>query len=205
LIQAVGITAFHSLEAEMIHSLRLFFAAAGIAAVAGTLTPPPQALAAPEPARPERPQRRLAAPTPEAIQGYAEEVAGDRFGPQAVAQASAALGSIIAVAVPGRFNGGGPRVNVATRGDGGWSGWGGGGPSPLPAEVSAEIDRLLAAPAFRAEPDRYPEMDCPDSGASLMVIRERGQVRTTRQSCMPANQIGRLLRTVLDERVQPAG
>lgn len=181
----------------MTRRLRLLLAAAGILAVAWSVPHAPSA-AANEPA----PQRRLAAPTPEAILGYVEEVAGDRFGRDAVAQARRADSAIIAVAVPGRFNAGGPHVNIALRSSGGWSGIGG---DSLPEDVGAEIDCLLASPAYAAEPDRYPEMDCPDSGASLLLIRHRGQVRTIRQSCMPANLSGRLLSTVLDERVQPAG
>jgi hypothetical protein len=149
------------------------------------------------------PERRLAAPTPDAIQAYVEEVVGDRLGAAAVAQARGARTSIMAAAVPGRFNSGGPRVNVVTRSSDGWSGWGSGAAAPLPAAVGAEIDRLLASPALRAEPDRYPEMDCPDSGASLMVIRHDGRLRVTRQSCMPANLVGRLFQTVVEERVHP--
>ena len=183
----------------MTNRLRLFIAAAGIFGVAWTLPHAPPA-AASEPA----PQRRLAAPTPEAIRGYVEEVAGDRFGAAALAQARAADRSVIAVAVPGRFNDGGPRVNIALRSRAGWAGWRGGRAAALPEDVGAEIDRLLASPAFAAEPDRYPEMDCPDSGASLLLIRDRGHVRTIRQSCMPANLSGRLLTTVLEARVQPA-
>ena len=187
---------------------------AAIVAVACTLTPAPRARevadepvpaeSAPsgEPAR-IHPERRLAAPTPEAIQAYVEEVVGDRLGSEAVAQARAARASIMAAAVPGRFNSGGPRVNVATRSRAGWSGWSTGVPRSVPPEVSAEVDAILASAAFRAEPDRYPAMDCPDSGASLMVIRHEGRLRITRQSCMPANLVGRLLRTVLEERVQP--
>ena len=107
----------------------------------------------------------------------------------------------MAVAVPGRFNSGGPRVNVAVRTDGGWNGWRSGTAAPLPRDVGAEIDRLLASPAFRAEPDRSPAMDCPDSGAGLMVIRREGRLRVTRQSCLPANLVGRLLTTVIEERI----
>ena len=180
--------------------LRLFPAAAGILAVAWSMPPAPPA-AANQPA----PERRLAAPTPEAVRGSGEEVAGDRFGPVALVQARAAGSSVIAVAVPGRFNDGGPRVNIAIRSGRGWSAWTSGRAAPLAPEVGAEIDRLLASRAFAAEPDRFPAMDCPDSGASLLLIRHGGRVRATRQSCMPANFVGRLLLTVLEERVQPAG
>jgi hypothetical protein len=140
-------------------------------------------------------------PTPEAIREYVEGVVTDRFGTDAVRRANGAASSVMAASIRGRFGSGGPNVNVAIRGAGGWSGWRSGRAVPLAPQVSREIDRLLASPGLWAEPDRFPAMDCPDSGAHLLVIRHAGRSKVTRQSCSPANQIGRLLTTALDERV----
>ena len=149
----------------------------------------------------ERPERVLQAPTPEAIRAHVEGVVGDRFGAETVRRANAARSSVMAASIRGRWGTGGPEVNVAIRESAGWTGWRTGEQAPMPADAAREIDRLLADRAFWAEPDRYPAMDCPDSGAHLLVVRHQGRTKITRQSCEPANLVGRLLRTVLREQV----
>lgn len=159
--------------------------------------PQPQADSRPQLARPER---VLQAPTPEAIRDYVEGVVGDRFGIETVRRANQARSSVMAASIRGRFGTGGPEVNVAIREGAGWTGWRSGAQGPMPAGAASEIDRLLADPAFWSEPDRHPAMDCPDSGAHLLVVRHQGRSKITRQSCEPANRVGRLLRTVLREQ-----
>ena len=180
------------------------------AALAGCVAaPPPQEPEVRPEARVEptpqpqlaRPERVLQAPTPEAIRGYVEGVVGDRFGAETVRRANSARSSVMAASIRGRFGSGGPDVNVAIRESAGWTGWRSGRQAAMPADAAREIDRLLADRAFWAEPNRHPAMDCPDSGAHLLVVRHQGRTKITRQSCDPANRVGRLLRTVLREQV----
>jgi hypothetical protein len=184
------------------------FPIAAAAVLAGCVAAPPPADEPVQPqvqsragAQPAFPERRLEAPTPEAIRGYVEGVVGDRFGPETVRRADQARTSVMAASIRGHFGTGGPQVNVAIREGGGWTGWGGGSRAPLQSAVGAELDRLLASRAFWAEPDRFPASDCPDSGAHLLVVRHQGRTKISRQSCEPANLVGRLLRTVLQEQV----
>jgi hypothetical protein len=171
-----------------------------LAAIAGCVS-------APEPATKQQPERvvgeRVLWTTDDAaIRQYVEGAIGDRFGADAVRQANAARTSVMAASIRGHFGSGGPNVNAVVRSASGWSGWRSGRAAPVSAATSAELDRLLADPALWAEPDRFPEMDCPDSGAHLLVIRHAGRSKISRQSCSPANRLGRLLETVLEEQPQ---
>lgn len=138
-------------------------------------------------------------PTAAQIREYVEGAVSDRFGQEAVRAANGAASSVMAASIRGRLGTGGPAVNVAIRRTEGWTGRLSGAQAPLTAAASREIDRILADRAFWAEPDRFPAYDCPDAGAHLLVVRHRGRVKITRQSCEPANLAGRLLRTVLAE------
>ena len=91
-------------------------------------------------------------------------------------------------------------MNVLVRGPASWMTWKSGRPAPLASAAAAELDRLLSNPALWREAPFYPEMDCPDAGATMMVVRHRGEERVTRQGCSPAGLIGQLEETVLEER-----
>ena len=160
---------------------------------------PPEPLASAPPDDPGGERVLPGGPTAAQIRDYVEGAVGDRFGQDKVRAANSAASSVMAASIRGRFGTGGPAVNVAIRGAQGWTGRLSGTQAPLGAAASREIDRILADRAFWAEPDRFPAYDCPDAGAHLLVVRHRGRVKITRQSCEPANLVGRLLRTVLAE------
>ena len=135
------------------------------------------------------------------IQRNVEQRVGEILGTEAVRQAQEASTSIMASSYQGRFDAGGPRVNVAVRGSANWLTWKSGRPTPLAAIAAKELDRLLGEPALWREAPFYPDMDCPDAGATMMVIRHRGRTVVTRQGCNPAGLLGRLEEAVLNERL----
>jgi hypothetical protein len=177
----------------------LFAALASALLVAGCAPIQPSAGQQEPPPRP--PSRERYGPTVAEVRKVVEEKVVERLGAEALRQAQAARTSIVASSYQGRFESGGPRVTVAVRGSNGWTSWKSGRPAPLAAAAGAELDRLLADPAFWREAPFYPEMDCPDAGATMMIVRHRGQERVTRQGCTPAGLLGRLEETVLEERV----
>jgi hypothetical protein len=123
----------------------------------------------------------------------------ERLGTEALREASAARTSIMASSYQGRFHAGGPRVKVLVRAPTGWFGWKSGGPVPLEAAAGAELDQLLANPNFWREAPFYPAMDCPDAGATMMVVRHSGRALVTRQGCTPAGLLGKLEEAVLSD------
>lgn len=104
----------------------------------------------------------------------------------------------------GRFASQGPAVNVAVRTSAGWTGRKNGSQAPLSGDVVRELDALLKNPALWREAPFWPEMDCPDAGALLMVVRHQGRERVTRQACGTNGLTGRLLETVAAEAI-PTG
>lgn len=85
----------------------------------------------------------------------------------------------------------GPRVSAAIRRDLGWAVWRAGGWRPLADASSAEIDRLLADPAFWREAD-YEPPTCTDAGAQRLVARHAGREAVRQQSCGGRGPTGRL-------------
>lgn len=135
------------------------------------------------------------------IRKQVEQKVLETLGEDALRRGRDAPTSIMAVSYQGRFDTGGPRANVAVRDRAGWSGWKSSRPGAMAAAAGAELDRLLQDPAFWREEPFYPEMDCPDAGATMMVIWHEGRTRVTRQGCSPAGLTGRMEETVLGERV----
>jgi hypothetical protein len=131
------------------------------------------------------------------IQSEVEERVQERLGADVLGAARDAATSIMANSYQGRFDSGGPRLAVLVRTSGGWTSWKSGRPVPLAGDMGAELDRLLRDPAMWREEPFYPAMDCPDAGATMMVIRHRGGTRVTRQGCNPAGLTGKLEETVL--------
>ncbi len=172
-----------------------------LAVLAGGCTP---AVPAPDKAPPPPPAPRASDHfTTHQIEADVEERVQERIGAEALAAARASATSIMANSYQGRFDSGGPRIAVLVRASGGWTSWKSGRPAPVAADVSAEIDRLLGNASLWREEPFYPDMDCPDAGATMMVIRHRGGTRVTRQGCSPEGLTGRLEETVLSERVAP--
>ena len=118
--------------------------------------------------------------------------AGDRFGQERLAEALAAPTHLIAKRFAGMLPP--PPPGEATpeyvppaalmmKTAQGWmvataSGW-----RPATPEHSAEIDRLIADPAFWAEPAT--DMPCPDYGASLLLLKVPGKANIVRKSGCP--------------------
>lgn len=75
-----------------------------------------------------------------------------------------------------------PGANALVRGAAGWSGWAGTAQRPVAAARAAEIDRILADPAFWAEP-AYIRPTCTDAGARRMVVRHAGRIAVRQQGC----------------------
>lgn len=121
----------------------------------------------------------------------------ERAGDEGLASARNAATSIVANSYQGRFENGRPRLAVLIRTATGWTSRKGARPAPVAADVAAEIDRLLGNSAMWREEPFYPDMDCPDAGATMMVIRHAGRTRVTRQGCNPAGLTGRLEEVVL--------
>jgi len=132
-----------------------------------------------------------------------EDKVSEALGPDALREAQAAPSSVMATSYQGRFDSGGPRVNIVLRRPSGWFGWKSGRAAPLTDASSRALDLLLASPALWREAPFYPEMDCPDAGATMMVIRHKAQTRVTRQGCSPAGFTGRLEELVLTESAAP--
>ena len=161
------------------------------------VTEPPQEQPRPIAGREGRGQ----GPTAESVQAEAERQIAQRLGAEALRQGREAITSIMVAAFRGAFASSGPAVKMAVRDSTGWKVWNGSGSAELPGAASRELDRLLANRSFQSEAPFWPATDCPDAGATLMVIRHKGQVRVTRQSCGFNGLIGRVSQIVLGEAV----
>ena len=159
------------------------------------LAEPPQEQPRPIAGREDRGQ----GPTAESVQGEVERQIVQRLGAEALRQGQNATTSIMVAAFRGAFASSGPTVRMAVRGPIGWTVWNGSGSAAMAAPAARELNRLLADRAFQSESPFWPAMDCPDAGATLMVIRHKGQVRVTRQSCGSNGLIGRVSQIVLGE------
>jgi hypothetical protein len=123
---------------------------------------------------------------------HVEQAMAQRLGAGTLGEAAKAQSSILGARYHGSFSSRGPDINALVRTSAGWRWRRDGGWVPAPMALGAEIDRLLKDPLLWKEPPFYPAMDCPDAGASMMVIRHQGQVRVTRQSCSPHGLTGKL-------------
>ena len=130
-----------------------------------------------------------------------------RLGPDAVRIAEAAEASVMATFIQGLprpiQNADGswgyepPATNALVRERGGWLGWTGRERTTVSAAKAAEIERILADPAFWRERD-YVAPSCTDAGAMRLVVRYRGRSVARQQSCSPVGLTGRLWRLVLE-------
>jgi ketosteroid isomerase-like protein len=107
-----------------------------------------------------------------------------------LAAARTASSSIMALGAYGEFATQVPR-GLLVRERGGWTARGDRQGKLLAAEVSREIDRILADPSFWREPAYDATQPC-TGGARLMNVRHRGRARSSRQPCGPAGLTGRL-------------
>jgi len=146
----------------------------------------------PPPAQPVRPLTPLpisaGGPSTAAIQEFVEKAVVDHSGPGALRQAQVATSSILVVRSMGNFGSKQLAVGVLTHVGGSWHR----SSERVPQSVAREIDQIIQNSAFWREPAFYPPMDCPDSGATMMIVRHAGRMRVTRQSCAPSGLIGRL-------------
>lgn len=127
-----------------------------------------------------------------AVRDSVERLVAWRFGEEALRLARSAPSSILVthhqglprpVRQPdGSWGYEPPGVNAIVRGGAGWSGWSGRTPRAVAAARAAEIDRILADPAFWAEPDHVAPT-CTDAGARRMVVRHRGRTAVRQQGC----------------------
>lgn len=161
--------------------------------MAAGCTPPGSALDQPPPP-PPRPSDHF---TTSLIQSEVEDMVQEQLGAETLAAARGAATSIMASSYQGRFDSGGPRLEVLVRAPDGWTSWKSGRASAVPADVGAAIERLLADSALWREEPFYPAIDCPDAGATMLVIRHGGRTRVTRQGCTPAGLTGKLEEVVL--------
>jgi hypothetical protein len=129
----------------------------------------------------------------------------ERLGAEALRQGTAADPAIMLLGYDGRFGSAGPVVNVVGRSGLGWFGWKSGRSAPLPLAAGAEIERVLQDSALWRETPFWPDMDCPDAGALMMVIRHQDRIRITRQACGTNGLTGRLFATVAQEAIPSEG
>ena len=152
----------------------------------------------PQPAARPHPQRILQGPGELQVRGYLQDVVGDRYGRAAWTAFTAAPTAIAAASIAGRWaTSHEASVGLLVRSREGWRVEGG---SLLSRERGAALDSLLADPRLWAEPGRYPEVSCPDSGADVLMIRHRGRVKTVYQSggCGTANLSTRLIQSAIE-------
>jgi len=185
-----------------------------LAAAACTAPPPADVPPSPEPTEPPRgagtaDEPRVPLPPEPPISGFsaahvrewvARHVAA-RIGAEAVTLAEAAATSIMVThhqGLPrpvrnadGSWGYEPPGANAMVRTADGWTGWSGRERRPVSGARAAEIDRILADPAFWAEPDHVPPT-CTDAGARRLVVRHAGRAAVRQQSCGGVGLTGRL-------------
>lgn len=121
---------------------------------------------------------------PGAVAAAAELEFRSARGPEAARRIRAASSSVVAVLYQGlprpitgpdgRVTFAGPAVNAVVRQNGRWLGWRSGRPEPVPAEVAARLDSILADPALWVEPEDFPSGGCTDAGSLQLAIRTTG-------------------------------
>lgn len=100
----------------------------------------------------------------------------------------------------GRVTYAGPAVNAVVRERGRWLGWKTGKPAPVPAEVAARLDALVADPGLWREPEAFPRGACTDSGSLQLGLRHEDRRRFSWQdNCRSRGLTGELARIVLAE------
>jgi len=124
-----------------------------------------------------------------------------RLGPEALRLASSAATSVMVThhqGLPrpvqnpdGSWGYEPPGANAMVRGPAGWTGWAGEESRAVAPARAAEIDRILADPAFWAEPDFVPPT-CTDAGARRLIVRHRGRTAARQQGCGGTGLTGRL-------------
>jgi hypothetical protein len=157
--------------------------------------------AGPQPAGAGRPDTPIAGFDARRVR---EEVAGHvaaRLGGDAARLAAAAATSVMATHhqgfprpiqyADGTFGYEAPGANAVVKGTAGWAGWSASAERPVAAARGTEIDRILADPAFWAEPDHVPPT-CTDAGARRLVVRHAGRIAVRQQSCGGEGLTGRL-------------
>lgn len=84
-----------------------------------------------------------------------------------------------------------PGANAMIRTAAGWAGWAGRERRAVSPAKAAEIERILADPAFWAE-QAYVPPTCTDAGARRLVLRHAGRVTVRQQGCGGVGLTGRL-------------
>jgi hypothetical protein len=146
-------------------------------------------------------QRTLLGPGELQVRAYLQDVISDRFGAPGWNSFNSAPTAIAAASLPGRWaTSHAPQVSLLIRGRDGWRAWG--GTRPIGPQVSAELDSLLADRRFWAEPGRYPEIACTDSGADVMWVRHSGRTKMVYQSggCGTPNLSTRLIQAAISAK-----
>lgn len=128
------------------------------------------------------------------VQAHVEADLERAFGAKAVEVARSAPTSVMLAWHHGSFNRTEPRIRMAVKEASGWRLWADDRAEPRRIEHSRamRIEAYLKRDLLWEEVPFHPAMDCPDSGAIMMVIRHRGKVRVARQSCGPALLTGEL-------------
>ena len=195
---------------------RLFLAPLLAAACAPAPPLEPEAAVPPEPeAAPAVQQARVNVGCPESTApGFDPEQVrrevichvGLRLGPAAAEQALAAGSALMATyhhGLPkplqrpdGSWGWEGPMANALILAGGGWKGWKAGAAKPLAPAPAAEVERILADPAFWRE-EAYVRPTCTDAGARRLVVRHGSRRTVRQQSCGGRGLTGRLFDLVL--------
>ena len=162
----------------------------------------------------EQPAREIAAPGQRQrvlygsgemqVRGYLQDVVSDRFGNEAWSAFSAARTAVAVASIGGRWaTNHDPAVNFLMKTESGWVGHRGGTRRAVSAEVARELDNLIGSGTLWSEPNRYPAVACPDSGADVIIVRHRGRTKTVYQSggCGTPNLSSRLIHTALGEQL----
>lgn len=180
---------------------------------APSLTGPPKPPPLPPPQPPGSGRREPRPPgivyDRDEVRAYVEEHVGRRFGEDALTRAAAAPSSVLVVIQPsmprpvqrpdGSWGYEGPWVNAVSSDGRRWLGWKTGAPLQIGSEVAAEIDGILADPAFWREAEYAPAEGCLDGSAYSVVVRHAGKMKVGRQICMPRGLTGRLASVALNE------
>jgi hypothetical protein len=187
----------------------LIAALAGCAAPrpAEIATPPDEVDAQPRPVTPDRPRGPppvdppYSGFNPTAIRDSVARLVAWRLGDEALRLAQSAPSAIMTThhqGLPrpvqnpdGSWGYDPPGANALVRAPAGWTGWAGSERRPVSAAKAAEIDRILADPAFWAEADNVPPT-CTDAGARRLVVRHGGRTAVRQQSCGGVGLTGRL-------------
>ena len=184
-------------------------------APAGSSSPPP--LAQPQRPTPDPVDPVCTNPPPteapatafreEAVREAVEDLIRWRLGETALREANAAPAALMAsfhqglprpIACPGgRWAYAPPAVSAAVRTADGWVRWRGEAREGYAPAVSAEIDRILADPAFWREP-AFDRPTCTDAGAQRLIARSGTHGAVRQQSCSGGGLTRRLHQLVIN-------